>query len=183
MSTLRHTTSLCWMSTTYCLHRLHPWYCLLQSPNLYARCKHWPSLGWRSLPTATVCGLSNSSAVESNAFTHHFILLVRGLHPYIESDTSPSSVPVGPSSSSQELLLQGDQPVPQPPYFFQSTKQSPSSVPQPPIQPPPSSSWVDVAAAEQSDHSTPEILVPTAPTLAEYVDNAHNYNRCCIYHQ
>ena len=166
-------TSLRWMSTTYCLHRLHPWYCLLQSPNLHARCKRWPSLGWRCLPTATVCGLSNSSAVESNAFTH----------PYIESDKSPSSVPVGPSSSSKELLLQGDQPVPHPPHFFQSKIQSPSSVPQPPIQPPHSSSWVDVAAAEQSDHSTPEIVVPTEPILAEYVDIAHNHNHCCIYHQ
>ena len=43
------------------------------------------------------------------------------LHLYIDSDMSSLSVSVGPQSSSQNLSLQGDSQVPQPPPLFSNT--------------------------------------------------------------
>ena len=40
------------------------------------------------------------------------------IHLYIDSDTSSPSIHVGPPSSSQEPLLQGDHTVSQPPPLF-----------------------------------------------------------------
>ena len=82
------------------------------------------------------------------------------LHLYIDSDTSSTSVPVGPQSSSQELLLQGDNKVPQQPQLCStahtavSTSQTP---PQPTIIP---SLAYEVATAVKSGRSTPETVVP-----------------------
>ena len=106
------------------------------------------------------------------------------LHLYIESDTSSSSVPVGPPSSSQELLLQGDQSVPQSLYLIQSTTKPPSSVPQPPTQTLRSFSWADeVGAAEHPAHSTPETIVPNWAYPAESVEHDQDPNRRYIYDQ
>ena len=69
-------------------------------------------------------------------------------------------MPVEPPSSSQDLLLQGDQPVAQSPHLAKTTHTQ-ASVPQPPIKPSHSSSWPDeVAEAEQSGRSTSETVVP-----------------------
>ena len=81
------------------------------------------------------------------------------LNLYIESNRSSPSVSVGPPSSSQQLSLQGDQPLRQPSHLFHPTTQPPSSLPPP--QTTHSSSWADeVAAAEQSGHSAPETVFP-----------------------
>ena len=83
------------------------------------------------------------------------------LHLCIESDTSSPSAPVGPPSSSQELLLQRDQPVPQPSSIFGTTTHTSIPTSQPPPQSTSISSWADeVATAEQSGRSTPETVVP-----------------------
>ena len=82
------------------------------------------------------------------------------LHLYIDSDTSSPSVPIGPQSSSLELLLQGTSQVPQPPPLF-STAHTAVSTKKPRIQPTHIPSWADeVTRAEQSGHSTPETVVP-----------------------
>ena len=82
------------------------------------------------------------------------------LYLYIESDTSSHSIPAGPPSSSQELLLQGDQLVPQPPPIFATATHTSISTSQPPPQSTSISSWTDeVAIAEQSGCSTPETFV------------------------
>ena len=81
------------------------------------------------------------------------------LYLYIDSDMSSPSVPVGPQSSSQELSLQRDSQVPQPPPLFSTTHTADSS--QPPPQPTSIPSWADeVAIAEQSGRSTPETVDP-----------------------
>ena len=71
------------------------------------------------------------------------------LHLYIDSNTSPPTVPTGQHSSSQE-----------PPSPLISTKHTAVPSTQPPITtliP----SWADeVATAEQSGHSTPQTVVP-----------------------
>ena len=54
---------------------------------------------------------------------------------YFESETSSPSAPVGPPSSSQELLLQGNQPVPQPPPIFGATANTTIPISQPPPSP------------------------------------------------
>ena len=79
------------------------------------------------------------------------------LHLYIGSDTRSHTATMGPPSSSKEFLLQGQQPVSQPPHSFTL---APQSVPLPPTQPPHSSSWADEVELEQSGHSTPETVVP-----------------------
>ena len=82
------------------------------------------------------------------------------LHLYIDSDTSSASIAVGPPSSSQELLLQGNTQVPQPPPLFSAAHTAvPTS--QPPPQPTRIPSWADeVATAEQSGRSTTETVIP-----------------------
>ena len=78
------------------------------------------------------------------------------LHLCIESDTSSPLVTVGPPSSSQELLLQRDQLVRQPPPTFATTTNTLTSTSQLPLQPMNISSWSDeVSIAEQSGRSTP----------------------------
>ena len=82
---------------------------------------------------------------------------------FIENDPSSPSVPIGPLSLSQQLLLQGSQllpPVPQSQQLLSLAQQLPFLVQQPPTQFTQSSSWADEVAAEQSDRSTPEKLVP-----------------------
>ena len=82
------------------------------------------------------------------------------LHQYIDSDTSSPSVPVGPQSSSQYLLLQGTNQVPQPPPLF-FTAHTAVSTSQPPPQPTSIPSWADeVATAEQPGRSTTKKVVP-----------------------
>ena len=82
------------------------------------------------------------------------------LHLYIDSDASSPSVPVGPQSSSQELLLKGNSRIPQPPSLF-STAHPAVSESQPPSSPTSIPSWADeVARTEQSGRSTPETVVP-----------------------
>ena len=82
------------------------------------------------------------------------------LHQYIDSDMSSPCVPVGQQSSSQELLLQGTNQVPQPPPLL-STAHAAVSTSQPPPQPTSIPFWSDeVATAEQSGRSTPETVVP-----------------------
>ena len=82
------------------------------------------------------------------------------LHLYIGSDASSPSVPAGPQSSSQELLLQGTSQVPQPPPLF-STAHITVSTSQPPTRPTSIPSRADeVATVEQSGHSTLETVVP-----------------------
>ena len=132
----------------------------------------------RGLPMAKVCGFGHLCSGESIAFTSYFFLLmVRILHLYIASDTSLPTAPAEPLSSSQKLLLQGQQPVPKPPHsftlapqqpqpvpqsppFFQPATQPTTSVPQPTPQPTRSSSWTDEVATEQSGWSIPETAVP-----------------------
>ena len=83
------------------------------------------------------------------------------LHLYFESDTSSASVLVGSRARLKSFFFQGDQPAPQPANIIQPTSYFPSSVPQPPTQPPQSSSWADeVANAEQSGQSLLETVVP-----------------------
>ena len=61
---------------------------------------------------------------------------------------------------SQQLLFQGTSHVPQPPPLF-SNAHTAVSASQPPSQPKSIPSWADqVATAEQSGRSTPEIVVP-----------------------
>ena len=82
------------------------------------------------------------------------------LHLYNESVTSSPLVTVGPPSSSQEVLHQGDQLVPQPPPIFATTTNTLTSTSQLPLQPMNISSWSDeVSIAEQSGRSTPETVV------------------------
>ena len=80
------------------------------------------------------------------------------LHLFIGSDTSSPSIAVGPTSSSQELLLQGNIQVRQPPSLF--TAHTAVSTSQPPPQPTSIPSWADeVPTAEQTNRSTPETVV------------------------
>ena len=82
------------------------------------------------------------------------------LNLYIDRDTSSPSTAVGQPSSSQELLLQGNTQVPQPPPIF-STAHTAVPTSQPPPQPTSIPSWADeVAAAEQSGRSTTETVIP-----------------------
>ena len=82
------------------------------------------------------------------------------LQLYIDSDASSPSTAVGPPSSFQELLLQGNTQVPQPPPLF-STAHTAVPTSQPPPQPTHIPSWADeVATAEQSGRSTPETVIP-----------------------
>ena len=74
------------------------------------------------------------------------------LHLYIDSDTSSPSVPIGQTSSSLELFLQGHQPSTQAPAA--PTTQTP----QPPFPKKHVPSLAD--EVEQSGHSTPETVVP-----------------------
>ena len=81
------------------------------------------------------------------------------LHLYIDSDTSSPSIAVGPTSSSQELLLQGIIQVPQPTPLFSAAHEVVATT-QPPPQPTSIPFWADeVATAEQSGRSTPEKVV------------------------
>ena len=82
------------------------------------------------------------------------------LHLYIDSETSSSSTAVGPHSSSQELLLEGNTQVPQSPPLF-STVHTALPTPKPPTQPTSNHSWADeVATAEESGRCTPETVIP-----------------------
>ena len=83
------------------------------------------------------------------------------LHLFIESDTSSPSAPVGPPSSLKQLLLRGEQPVPQPYSIIGTITHTSIPTSQPPPQPTSIPSWADeVAIAEQSGLSTPEMVVP-----------------------
>ena len=73
------------------------------------------------------------------------------LHLYIDSETSPPRVPAGQHSSSQEL---------QPPSLISTAHTAVSST-QPPIPTTHIPSLADeVVTAEQSDHSTPQTVIP-----------------------
>ena len=89
------------------------------------------------------------------------------LHLYIDSDSSPPSTAVRPSSSSQEMLLQGNIRVP---LFSTAHKAVPTSQPQP--QSTRISSWADeVATAEHSDRSTPETVISKWAHCVGFVDH------------
>ena len=109
MSNLRHTTSSCWRSTTSYLHPSLHWYCNLQYPSPFARCRHLPSSRW------------HNHHHSHSLWTRRLMSTTRCLHPpclpqvqvnstciLIVMGYSPSFNP-GPTSSSQELLLQGNQ--------------------------------------------------------------------------
>ena len=61
---------------------------------------------------------------------------------YIGGDPSSHTAPTAQLSSSLELLIEGQKPVPQPPQSFTMAPQPPPLVLQPPKQPPHSSSWL-----------------------------------------
>ena len=100
--------------------------CEMQTPSLFTIAQSSPQP--QSVDTANYARVnplllpasSSSSSVE--------------LHLYIDSEMSSSPAPVGPQSSSQELLLQGNNQVPQPPPLF-STAHTAVSTSQPPPQP------------------------------------------------
>ena len=73
------------------------------------------------------------------------------LHLYVDSDTSPPTVPTGQHTSSLE---------PQPPSLISTAHTAVPST-QPTIPTTHIPSWADeVATAEQSGHSTPETVIP-----------------------
>ena len=111
--------------------------------------------------TAKVCGDANYAQLKLLSSPAASSSSSGELHLYIESDTSSPSAPVGPPSSSEELLLQGDQPVPQPPSTFGTTTHTSIPTLQPPPQSTSISSWADEAAiTKQSGRPTPETVVP-----------------------
>ena len=154
---LQHMTSSCWRSMTSCPRGSQIWCCPTQYQNQCARCKHQPSLRWLNPPYSHSLWTLNYARVNPLPSPATSCSSSRELHLYIESDTSSPSVPVGPPSSSQELLLQGDQRVQQPPPIFATTTNIPTSTSQLPPQPTTISSWA--AIAEQSVRSTPETVV------------------------
>ena len=70
---------------------------------------------------------------------------------HIESDTSSTSLAIGQTSSSQELLIQGQTQVSQPPSHTVSLSQQPTQSTHIP-------SWAD--EVEKTGHSTPETVIP-----------------------
>ena len=84
--------------------------CKMQTPALFTMGKSSPRP--QSVDTANIARVNPlpSPATSSSSSGE--------LHLYINSETSSPSVPVGPQSSSQELLLQETSQVPQPPPLF-----------------------------------------------------------------
>ena len=76
------------------------------------------------------------------------------LHLYTDSDTSSPAVAIGQTSSSQELLLQGQTQVSQPPPPLSAVNTEHSS------QQPTQTTQIPSSADEQSGHSTPETVIP-----------------------
>ena len=153
MSTLQHTNSRCWKSA--CPHPVPEPVCKMQTPALFTMAQSSPQP--QSVDTENYARVNRlpSTATSSSSSGE--------LHLYIESDTSSPSVPVNPRcprSSSQELLLQGDKPVPQAPPVFGATTITATPISQPPPQPTGISSCADeVIIAEQSGRSTPETVI------------------------
>ena len=153
MSTLRHTTSLCWRLMTSCHHPSLRWYWQPQYPSQFLKCEQLPSSRWRTQPQsvdtvnyAQVNPLPSPATSSSSSGE---------LHLYIDSGTSSPSVPALPHSSSQEPQRITE--VPQPPPL--STAHT-AVLTQQPLQPTDVPYWADeVATAEQSGHSAPEMVV------------------------
>ena len=106
------------------------------------------------------------------------------LHLYIESDTSTPSIPVRPLSSSHELVLQGDQPMPQlPPILRQSrTQQTPDHNHQPNIRVSPLGL---MRLPEQNNQVALRLKrsFQFGHTLAGFVDLDHGLNHWCFHNQ
>ena len=153
--TKRLPTSSSQRLVTFYPHPSRRWCCHLQYSNQFAKSKHQPSSSQpQSVDTANYARVNQlpSPATSSSSPGE--------LHLYIDSDKSLPSVPVGPQSSSQELLLQGDNQVPQPPPLFSAAHTAVSTSQSPP-QPTSIPSWADeVATTEHSGRSTPETVVP-----------------------
>ena len=154
-------TSSCRRSTTSCSRHSFPWYCPvhpvpepvceMQIPSLFTMARSSPQP--QSVDTITYAQVYPlpSPATSSSSSGE--------LHLYIESDTRTPSIPVRPLSSSQELLLKGDQLVSQPPPVFATTTYTSIPTSQPPPQPTSISSWADeVTRTEQSGRSTTETI-------------------------
>ena len=85
--------------------------CEMQTPALFTMAQSSPQP--QSMDTANNAWVNLlPSAATSCSSSGEF-------HLYIDSDTSSPSIAVGPTSSSQELLLQGSIQVPQPPHSSQ----------------------------------------------------------------
>ena len=126
--------------------------CKMQTPALFTMAQSSPQPQSMNVANCARANPLPSPATSSSSSGE--------LHLYIDSDASSPSVPAGPQSSSQELLLQGTSQVPQPPPLF-STAHITVSTSQPPTQPTSIPSRVDeVATVEQSGHSTLETVVP-----------------------
>ena len=118
--------------------------CEMQTPDLYRMAQSSPQP--QSVDTANFARVNPvpSPATTSSSSSGE-------LHLSFDSDTSSPSVPIGQTSSSQELLLQGHQPPPQAPTA--PTTQTPQpTFPQTHVP-----SLAD--EVEQSGHSTPETVV------------------------
>ena len=126
-----------------------------------------------NLSTATSPGHTQLRTVEPIDFTRYFILF------------GSSSVPVGPPSSSQELLLQGDQPVPEPPPKFATTTNTLTSASQLPPQPMTISSRTDVRLPLRNNQVVERLKrsCQTGHTLAEFADLDHGLKHWCTHHQ
>ena len=125
--------------------------CEMQTPALFTMAQSSP----QSVDTANYARLNPLPSPANSSSSSGEI------HLYSQKDTSSPLVPVGPPSSSQEVLFQEDNQVPQPPLIFETTTQTAIPISQPPPQPTSIHSWADeVATAEQSGRSTAEIVVP-----------------------
>ena len=142
-------TSSCWRLMTFCHHPSLRWYWHPQYPSKFARCKRLFSSRWQKLPHSHSVDTANYAGVNPLPSPATCSSSSRELHFYVDSDTSPPTVPAGQHSSSQE-----------PPSPLIPTTHTAVPSTQPPITthvP----SWADeVATAEQSGHSTPETVIP-----------------------
>ena len=134
-------------------HQVPELVCKMQTPALFMMAQSLPQP--QSVDTANYARLNPLPSPATSSYSS------RELHLYIGSDMSSPSVLIRPPSLPQELLLQGDQSVSQPPPTFETTQHTVTHTSQPPLQTTSLSSWADeVALAEQSGHSTPETVVP-----------------------
>ena len=101
--------------------------CEMQTPALFTMAQSSPQP--QSVDTANFARVNPlpSPARSSSSYGE--------LHLYIESDTRSPSILVGPRSSSQEPIFQGDQPVSQPPPIFGTTTHTAIPISQPAPQP------------------------------------------------
>ena len=149
--------------------------CEMQTPALIKRVQSTPQP--QSVDTANYARMNSlPSPATSSASSGE-------LHLYIDSDTSSPSIVVGPPSSSQELLLQGNTQVPQPLPLF-STAHTAVSKSQPPNQPtgvyPPGLMNWSKQNSPAAPHQRPSS--PTGHTLVGFMEHDHDGNHCYTHH-